>query len=164
MRIRRVLLTGLLLLATVGCSAANGTIGSTSASVPTTEGSDPLIVDEVARISRQELRAGIEAGTITVVDTLPETMHQRQHLPGAVNIPGFPYEKARATTDRLAPRLLPDKSAKLALYCINPPCRNSEFVGRRLKELGYTAVHKYADGIQDWIAAGLPTEGTTADR
>lgn len=122
--------------------------------------SDPLTVDEVAHISRQEVQAGIADKSLVVVDTLPADMHKQVHLPGAINIPGHPYEIADASTDAHAPRLLPDKNAKIALYCINVPCRNSEFVGRRLMELGYTHVTKYAEGIEDWMQADLPVEGT----
>lgn len=139
-------------LCTVACGAP--------ADSPKPARSDPLTTDEVERISRQELQKGIAEGSVVVVDTLPADMHAQAHLPGAVNIPGYPYETAAASTDEHAPRLLPDKNAHLALYCINVPCRNSEFVGRRLKELGYTHVRKYAEGIQDWMRAGLPVEGT----
>jgi hypothetical protein len=31
-----------------------------------------------------------------------------------------------------------------------------------LTELGYTAVFEYAEGKQDWIDAGFPTEGGMA--
>jgi CBS domain-containing protein len=34
----------------------------------------------------------------------------------------------------------------------------------RLEALGYGEVHDYVAGKSDWIAAGLPTEGTTAGR
>lgn len=120
--------------------------------------SDPMTTDEVAHISRQDLRTAMAARSIIVVDTLPSDMHRQAHLPGAVNIPGYPYETAAASTDEYAPKLLPDKNAQIALYCINAPCRNSEFVGRRLMELGYTHVAKYAEGIQDWSQANLPLE------
>ncbi len=31
----------------------------------------------------------------------------------------------------------------------------------RLEQLGFTSVYDYVDGIADWKASGLPTEGTT---
>lgn len=108
-------------------------------------------------ITREELRKGIDAGTLVVVDTMPATYYEKEHLPGAVNIPGYPYEQAAESTDRHAPDLLPDKSAQIVVYCANIPCRNSEFVGARLTELGYANVRKYREGIEDWVAAGLPT-------
>jgi Mg/Co/Ni transporter MgtE len=34
----------------------------------------------------------------------------------------------------------------------------------RLEALGFAEVHDYVDGKLDWLAAGLPTEGTNAER
>lgn len=146
----------------ISCAAPTPPAENGPANPPTTTGSDPLVVGEVPTISRADVQAGLAEGDITIVDTLPEAMHVQRHLPGSVNIPGYPYENAAANTDRLAPRRLPDKSANLVLYCLNVPCRNSEFVGRRLKELGYSSVRKYPGGMEDWLEAGLRTEGTTA--
>ncbi|SDP80353.1 rhodanese-like domain-containing protein [Lentzea jiangxiensis] len=108
-------------------------------------------------ISREELRKGIDAGTLVVVDTMPAAYYEKEHLPGAVNIPGFPYEQAAEFTDRHAPDVLPDKTAEIVVYCANVPCRNSELVGARLLRLGYSNVRKYREGIEDWVGAGLAT-------
>jgi rhodanese-related sulfurtransferase len=37
-------------------------------------------------------------------------------------------------------------------------------VAARLEVLGYTDVRKYADGIQDWVEAGLPTQSDIGAR
>ncbi|MET9224663.1 rhodanese-like domain-containing protein [Lentzea sp. NPDC003310] len=108
-------------------------------------------------ISREELRKEIDAGTVVVVDTMPAAYYEMEHLPGAVNIPGFPYEQAAEFTDRLAPDVLPEKTAPIVVYCANVPCRNSELVGSRLVQLGYENVRKYREGIEDWAGAGLVT-------
>jgi rhodanese-related sulfurtransferase len=108
-------------------------------------------------ITREELRAAMSGGSVVVVDTMPIAYYEKEHLPEALNIPGFPYEQAAEFTDLLAPSALPDKTAAIVVYCANTPCRNSEFVGRRLLELGYTNVRKYREGIEDWVAGGLPT-------
>ncbi|AXK33860.1 rhodanese-like domain-containing protein [Streptomyces armeniacus] len=108
-------------------------------------------------VTRDELKKEIDAGSVTVVDTMPADYYRAEHLPTAVNIPGFPYEQAAAFTDELAPRLLPDPAAPIVVYCANVPCRNSELVGARLLRLGYTHVRKYREGIEDWVAGGLPT-------
>ncbi|SHG79935.1 rhodanese-like domain-containing protein [Streptoalloteichus hindustanus] len=108
-------------------------------------------------ITRAEIQAGIDAGNIVVVDTMPVSYYEREHLPTAVNIPGFPYEQAAAFTTELAPKVVPDKSATLVVYCANVACRNSELVGQRLLQMGYQSVYKYREGIEDWVSAGLPT-------
>ncbi|WP_181777341.1 rhodanese-like domain-containing protein [Amycolatopsis pittospori] len=113
-------------------------------------------------ITRAELLSQVEAGTVVVVDTMPVAYYEKEHLPEARNIPGFPYDQAAGFTDRLAPSVLPDKNAAIVVYCANTPCRNSEFVGRRLVELGYKNVRKYREGIEDWVAGGLPTGSSSS--
>ena len=58
--------------------------------------------------------------------------------------------------------MLPDKEAVIVAYCSNAACPNSEGVANTLARLGYTNVRKYREGIQDWVAAGLPTESGAA--
>jgi len=102
-------------------------------------------------ITRAELSAAIGAGTVTVVDALGGDYHAKRHLPGA--LPLAPPE-----VDAKAAERLPDKNAAIVTYCSNPACPNSGQVADRLTALGYTDVRKYAEGIEDWVEAGLPTE------
>jgi len=104
-----------------------------------------------ALISRDALQAAIGAGTVTVVDALGGDYYAKQHLPGAVAL-------APGDVDALASAVLPDKNAAIVTYCTGPSCPNSGQVATRLTTLGYTNVRKYAEGIQDWIDAGLRTE------
>ncbi|MDF2709434.1 MAG: sulfurtransferase [Nonomuraea muscovyensis] len=104
-----------------------------------------------ARITREELRSAIDAGTVTVVDALGGEYHAQRHLPGAVPL-------APAEVDARAADLLPDRDAAIVTYCSNPACPNSGQVAGRLTALGYTNIRTYKEGIQDWVEAGLPTE------
>jgi rhodanese-related sulfurtransferase len=104
-----------------------------------------------ALITRDELKAAIDAGTITVVDALGGIYYEKQHLPGAVAL-------APVDVDARAATVLPDHSAAIATYCSNPACPNSGQVAARLTALGYVNVRKYAEGIEGWTVAGLPTE------
>jgi rhodanese-related sulfurtransferase len=106
-------------------------------------------------ITREELQDAIAAGTVTVVDALPASYYDQQHLPGAVNLVEDDVAE-RAST------VLPDKEAAIVTYCSNSACGNSEAVARRLIALGYTNVRKYREGIQDWTEAGLPVESTAS--
>ncbi|TDB75658.1 rhodanese-like domain-containing protein [Micromonospora sp. KC723] len=108
-------------------------------------------------IARDELRAAINAGTVTVVDALGGDHYARQHLPGAVPL-------IEADVSARAAELLPDREAAIVTYCSNPSCPNSGRVADRLTALGYTNVRKYAEGIEDWVAAGLPTESGAPTR
>jgi rhodanese-related sulfurtransferase len=104
-----------------------------------------------ALISREELKAAIDAGTVTVVDALGGDYYAKQHLPGAVAL-------APGDVDASAATLLPDKGAAIVTYCTGPSCPNSGQVADRLTALGYSSVRKYREGIDDWTSAGLPTE------
>ena len=102
-------------------------------------------------ITRDELKAAIDRGGVTVVDALGESYWAQQHLPGAV------YLVADDVAARAA-ELLPDKDAAIVTYCSNTACGNSQAVASKLENLGYTNVRKYREGIQDWVEAGLPVE------
>lgn len=102
-------------------------------------------------ITRDELFAAIENGEVTVVDALPATYFEQQHLPGAVNL--YVEEAAERAAE-----VLPDRDAAIVTYCSNASCPNSEGVARTLTNLGYTNVRKYREGIQDWVESGLATE------
>lgn len=104
-----------------------------------------------ALITRDELKAAIETGTVVVVDALGGDHYAQQHLPGAVPL-------VEGEVAARAAELLPDKDAAIVTYCSNVACGNSEAVARRLAALGYTDIRKYREGIQDWVEAGLPVE------
>ena len=105
-------------------------------------------------ITRQQLQGRIARGDITVLEALPVSYWEAEHLPGALP---FPLDDV----DGQAARLLPHRSAPVAVYCSNAACQNSHTVATRLTQLGYTAVFRYAEGKQDWIEAGLPVESAT---
>jgi rhodanese-related sulfurtransferase len=106
----------------------------------------------VSMITRDELKATLEGPARPVlVEALPAKYYLDKHLPGAINIP-------HDQVDALAPRLLPDKTAPIVVYCANGPCKNSGIAAARLAELGYADVRDYHEGKADWIEAGLPVE------
>lgn len=106
-----------------------------------------------ALITREELRAAIDAGTVTVLDALGGDYYTKSHLPTAVPL-------VEADVAAQAATLLPDRAAAIVTYCSNPACPNSGRVADRLTAFGYTNVRKYREGIEDWTAAGLPTESS----
>src|SRR5215218_10930371 len=108
---------------------------------------------ETTLITRAQLRELIEADAdaVTIVEALPAGYYEEAHLPGAINIP---HTEVRA----LAPELLPDKDAAIVVYCANLPCPNSGIAAHVLTKLGYTNVRDYAEGKDDWRAAGLPLQ------
>lgn len=105
-------------------------------------------------ISRADLLAAIESGTVTVVDALGGEYWAKQHLPGAIPL-------VAAEVGAKAATVLPDRAAAIVTYCSNPACPNSSQVAEQLEALGYTNVRKYREGIEDWATAGLPLESAT---
>lgn len=109
-------------------------------------------------ISREEIRTRLDSGEpITLVEALPPGYFDDNHLPGAINIP---HDQVR----KLAPVLLPDKAALIAVYCASTECNNSRIAANLLRSLGYTNVREYVDGKKDWIEAGLAVEAATQRR
>jgi len=110
----------------------------------------------VSPITRTELQAKLESGDdVVVVEALGPMYYDDSHLPGARNLP-------HDHVDELAATVLPDRDAFVVVYCSNTACQNSVVASTRLVELGYTDVHEYVEGKQDWIEAGLPVERTAA--
>ncbi len=110
----------------------------------------------VSPITREELQAKLEAGDdVVVVEALGPMYYDDAHLPGSRNLPHDQF-------DELAATVLPDRDAFVVVYCSNTACQNSVVASTRLVELGYTDVHEYVEGKQDWIEAGLPVERTAA--
>ena len=63
---------------------------------------------------------------------------------------------------RWRPRLLPDRDARIVVYCSDGPCPNSRIAAARLTALGYTDVRDYHEGKAEWREAGLPLEAGPA--
>lgn len=108
-------------------------------------------------ITRQELKQKMDRGDdFVLVDALSPPHYESSHLPGAINLP---YE----FVDR-AGTVLPDRKAVVVVYCMSLDCATSREEARELEEMGYEKVFHYAGGKQDWIQAGLPTEGRHGTR
>ena len=103
-------------------------------------------------ITREQLSSLLaSAEPPLLLEALPAKYFDDAHLPGARNMP-------HDAVAELAPRLAPDKTAPIVVYCANAACQNSHIASVRLKQIGYTDVRVYAAGKQDWVDAGLPVE------
>jgi rhodanese-related sulfurtransferase len=104
------------------------------------------------RITREELRGALDNGAkVTLVEALPEKYWRDGHLPGAIQID-------HTEVAEKAGELLPDKGARVVVYCASTECQNSTKAARTLEALGYTDVYEYVEGKKDWVEAGLPLE------
>ena len=90
-------------------------------------------------------------GDVVVLDVRPSDEYASGHLPFARSMPLEEIEK------RLA-ELPADK--EIVAYCRGPFCMLSAEAVQFLREHGYRA-RKIADGLPEWMAAGLPIETNT---
>jgi rhodanese-related sulfurtransferase len=86
-----------------------------------------------------------------LAEALPEKYFDDWHLPGARHLP-------HDEVARLAPTVLPDKSAEIVVYCASRSCQNSHVAAAKLSQMGYANIAVYAGGKQDWSEAGLPVD------
>lgn len=104
-------------------------------------------------ITRDELQRLLAEDGVVLLEALPAMHYDAEHLPGALNLPLDDVE-------RLAPELVPDRSATVVTYCTGTTCPNSALAAARLRALGYTDVRAYEGGKEEWVGAGLPVEST----
>jgi rhodanese-related sulfurtransferase len=91
-----------------------------------------------------------------LVDALSADHYERVHIKGAISLP------SSQVTGQAESKL--SKDDMIVVYCANPECDASAVTARKLESLGYTNVYHYAGGIEEWLAAGLPMEGSGAER
>jgi len=135
----------------------------------------PLSLEPVSRPAKQltprprpeliadqnQVRAAIEDGSVTLIDTLPEEMYRGEmsiypragHIPGAININGL---KLLDSTGRFRPEnelaaMHPmDREARIITYCGGGIVASANaFIMTRL---GYTNVAVYTASLQEWAA------------
>jgi rhodanese-related sulfurtransferase len=104
-----------------------------------------------APAARQLVRDGIR-----VVDVLPSSVFEKEHLPGARNLPLETFEPGQVDAW--------DRAAPLLVYCFDQHCDLSSRAVARFGSLGFSAVHDLIGGRAAWTALGYPTEGSVGDR
>ena len=91
-------------------------------------------------ITAKEAKAMLDEGGVTLVDVRTQEEYDEAHIPGALLVPN-------ETIGNEPPKLLPDKSARLLVYCRSGV--RSRQASEKLASLGYEQVHNMG-GIIDW--------------
>jgi len=107
--------------------------------------SDP---DSLCSESRESLLQKARQGEVFVIDVRPPSEYNAGHLPFARSMPLAELEK------RLVD--LPSDRTIVA-YCRGPFCLMSDEAVKLLRARGFTA-SKITDGVNEWVASGLPIE------
>ena len=104
-------------------------------------------------IGREDVRTLVRRGA-QLVDVLPREDYESIHLTGAVSIPLSMI--SRNTADKL------QWDRPVIVYSRGCLCDISARAAWRLASLGFTQVFRYTAGKADWVANGLPVEGSQA--
>jgi rhodanese-related sulfurtransferase len=106
-------------------------------------------------VDLQEVQELLEAGA-QLLEVLPREEYEEMHLPGALHISLKELDRERASA-------LLDRERAVVAYCWDALCDMSPRAVCLLAILGYEAID-YAASKVDWIAHGLPVEGSAAAR
>jgi rhodanese-related sulfurtransferase len=107
-------------------------------------------------IRRKDLKTLVAQGRAQLVEVLPESEFNKEHLPRAVNIPLKNLTAAATKSLR--------KDVAVIVYCADYQCDLSARAAWRLESMGFQEVYRYTPGKVDWLAAGWETEGTQAKK
>ncbi len=101
-----------------------------------------------------DLKVALEAGrNIVVIDARSPEAYQREHIPGAINIPH--RTMSEETTGHL------DRTALVVTYCDGIGCNASTKGALNMARLGFQ-VKELIGGLDWWKRDGHATEGTAA--
>lgn len=104
-------------------------------------------------IDRETLRTLVRRGA-QLVEVLPREEYDQVHLSGAVSLPLSMI--SRTTVDRL------QWDKPVIVYSSDSLCDISARAAWRLSSMGFLQVYRYTAGKAEWLANGLPVEGTAA--
>lgn len=94
------------------------------------------------------------AGGAILIDARTKSEYIEGHIPGAILIDY--YEMGRYLKD-LLPIL--DPAQRTIVYCYGPDCEDAELLARELFMLGFTDLHVFEGGFEEWVDSGRETEG-----
>ncbi len=104
----------------------------------------------VTKVTTEELKKAIASDKeLVLVDARSGKWDDGKRIANAKQV-GAKADKKEIST------ALPDKDAKIVVYCTNTKCPAGGALAARLKTLGYSNVSKYTEGIQGWEKAGNP--------
>ncbi len=105
-------------------------------------------------ITVADLKAAIDAKTVTVIDCNGTETYAAGHVPGAIDF--------QANGAKLASLLPTSKTALIVSYCGGPQCGAYKRGCEAVVALGYTNVKHLKAGISGWKEAKQPVEAAAA--
>ena len=92
-----------------------------------------------------------------LIDVLPAVSHTRRRIPEAINESAY----SEGFEERVLARA-GDHARPLVVHCWSASCNAAEQARGRLVEAGFRQVEVLEGGLDAWVAAGLPIEGSEA--
>ncbi|HUU37842.1 MAG TPA: rhodanese-like domain-containing protein [Candidatus Desulfaltia sp.] len=85
------------------------------------------------------------------------------HIPGALNVPVGELKNERKTPsgEALSAALSFPVDQVLVVYCEGGDCQTSVALATLIHERGFTDIRILSGGWEEWVAAGLPEEGSS---
>ena len=111
-----------------------------------TSAKDPS--EQIKEISTSQLKAWMTTGqTFTLIDVREDNEWQEGHAATALHIPRWTVSGRTGT-------VVPDKTARIVLYCLGGA--RSAAAAVSLQKKGYTNVYSLIGGFKNYQLAGLP--------
>jgi len=107
--------------------------------------------DKLTSMTRDDLAARAKSGDVMVIDVRPSAEFEVAHLPYAKSMP---MAELHRRLDELP------KDTEIVAYCRGPFCVFADEALQLLRAKGYRAF-KTLDGVNEWVAAGLPVHTST---
>ncbi len=133
-------------------NAAVDTSGFASATAGMTPTESPVSAEEkadVPRISAEDTREKMKAGTVTVIDVRDAMQYDGSHIPGSLSVP---LSSIESNLD-----LLP-KGKEIIAYCTCPAEESSIAAAMILNRHGYDKVSALYGGLAAWRNLGYPLD------
>jgi rhodanese-related sulfurtransferase len=108
-------------------------------------------------MTKEMVREKMKDKNVVVLNVLPQDAFRKVHIKGSENLPLANNPDAFV---RMVGRLY-DMESFFITHCSNVNCDAGPTAAKVLRENGFEA-EDYPGGMEDWIAAGFPVQGTEA--
>jgi rhodanese-related sulfurtransferase len=103
-------------------------------------------------VNLAQMRLLVATHNALVFDANSAETYKDGHIPGAVSFTSLVKD------NKLVAMLPKSRQALIVAYCGGPLCGAWQDAAKKLKELGYTNIHHFKDGLKGWKDAGQPLE------
>ncbi len=113
----------------------------------------PMHIDGATTVDYQGVieLIGAQSGLV-VVDSRPATDYAHGHIETAINVVSSDMTDPEVLSSRVASQATP-----VMFYCQGIKCGRAAAATKKAIEWGYTNVYYYANGMDEWLAEGMPT-------